>query len=399
MIIMFRDDYRKEFGKQDAYTELVDAQRKLEADQHWYTDIKALATTVVTPENSEELADRYSLPLDAVQDTAKNSGLLLTFDGLSHLVRTGAMPSLLNTAGISGLGVSRATKMNLAVGLSAFLAASKENRQILYRCGKVSAVLSKQYQYMPIQDMLEICEGLEANFGEGEFVGGSVTHDLTVASWQFPEATGAVTKAYNAVLTAHNHAPNQELTPVVEFRASDTSNEAAHLLTYLRVGNGHLLIPIGTGISVSHVRPKETGPSGIRLSCVEKFEMDTSGLFAKINEELPRMVERMVTCKINWPANAVIGLCKYAGIPQKWGGLVEEQVASMFPDGSPCSMLDIYESMVEVIPYAIADGITPQAKRILDMNEGLTKVANAPTNVWKRYDVPGTVTWGVKANK
>lgn len=391
---MHKDEYCCFFEK-GQYSELKQAQKNLEAQTSWEEGVTNLSVTSIGDEQMDvevRLANpNNTIPREILIDTFDNSGILLNYAGKEVCLRDCAMPSLLSTAGVSGLGISRVDKSQLAVGLTAFLTGSRDKSQVMTRAGKVAAVLSSQYQYMPATTLLEICDDLETTFGPATFVGGAVTHSLTSAEFEYPASSGKITAAYNAALINAGRPRTAGIIPVVQFRASDTSSEAAKLITYLKLSPGHLL-PIG-GVKVPHIAPLEY-VNGRRITCIEKFEQESALLFAKMEYDVADLIPKMLSTKIEHPRNTFIGLCKYSGIPQKWGGLIEEDIQFNWPDGSDCSFLDIYEEMTRATALALNDGFPPHSKRVLDLEEGISKVARNRAS-WKKYDLPGTVAWSV----
>lgn len=340
---IFEDDYLCGFDSgEDEFKELKAKQKEMETFTSWENNISDMEVLAMAEPMDVEV--RYTdptntIPKDILLDTCENSGILLSYGGTIACLRNCAMPSLLNTAGISGPGIGRAKKEQLAIGLSAFLSDSRQESRIMTRAGKISAVVSKQYEYMPSSELLEICEDLEDTFGAMYFRGGSISHDLTTAEFAFPDVAPQITTAYNAVL-ANAGRPNSKeaLVPIVQFRASDTSSEAAKLTTFLKMGAR--LVPIG-GFKVPHVAPLEYDQNHNRISCVDKFRQEAATLFAKFEYDIKDFLPKMLETEIQYPGNCFVGLCKYAGIPQKWGGIIEENLRSDWPDNSGCTFLDI----------------------------------------------------------
>lgn len=389
---MYEDEYYRGFGPGE-YDALKDAQKELEDNTTWESGITDMTITPLAEPMDVEIKvnePTNTISRELLMDTAYNAGILLNYAGKEACLRDCAMPSLLSTAGVSGLGVSRVSKDQLAVGLTAFLTGSRDKSQIMTRAGKVAAVLSAQYQYMPGTELLDVCDDLESSFGPAKFVCGAVSHSLTTAEFEFPASAAKITAAYNAALINAGKPKNAQMVPVVQFRASDTSSEAAKLLTYLKLGPGQLL-PIG-GFKVAHIAPLEFN-NGQRITCMDRFKQESALLFAKMEYDVADLIPKMLATRIDNPGNTFVGLCKYAGIPQKWGGIIEEDIRADWPNGSDCTFLDIYEEMTRATALAIKDGFTPHSKRVLDLEEGISKVARNRAS-WKKFDLPGTVAWG-----
>lgn len=400
MSAMYEDSYLSTFGP-NSYAEMKAEQKKLEADTSWEPGVKAMVVTAIeTPMDAmAKCADpTNTIPQNILMDTVEYTHLILNYHGKEACLRDCAMPSLLSTAGFSGPGLARVVPTQQAISLTALLTGSRESSQVMTRAGKVSAILSAHYEYMPISRLLDICDSLQATFGPASFIGGEVNHSMTVAQYRYPNAAKAATDAYNAALATAGRSSG-EVIPVVEFRSSDTTGEAATLLPYLQLKPGHLF-PIGEGIKVTHIPPLEYDANGNRLTCMEKFKQEAATLFSKMEYDIMDLVPKMLNVQIEHPANTFIGLCKYAGVPQKWGGIIEEEVRSDWPDGSDCTFLDIYEALTQATAYAIKDGLKPHSARILNLEEGISKVARNQAS-WKKYDLPGTVAWSnspIRAN-
>lgn len=397
----FEDEFYQHFGPGE-YHKLLAAQKQFEDATHWEEDIPTrqmqftgfdcgpagIDTAMSDPACS-------GISQEVLADTLKNSGLIVHYNGQNVCLRSCAMQSLTATIGISGPALGRADKVDLAGGLNCFIKSARDKSKVMIRANKISAVLSKNYKYMPISKLLAVCGDLERSFGFADFVNGSIAHNLTTAEFEFPESAAKITEAYNAALEDAGRSRSGTLIPVVQLRAADTCDEAAKMMTYLKFAPGKMM-PIG-GFSVKHINPRSTRKDGNRDTCMDKFRKEASLLFAKLEYDVQDLIPKMLEVRINYPGNAFIGLCKYAGIPQKWGGQIEEKIRSDFPDGSECCFLDLYEYMTEVTGCAIRDGYMPSSSRVLTLEEGIAKVARH-REYWKRYDLPGTVAWSQTAS-
>lgn len=388
------DEYYESFTSGE-YSKLRNAQATLEGYTQWEDEIvsnqiqiQPLADPMTALNKSTDPAN--TIPYDVLYDTTLNAGLTIVYEGKEACLRDCAMQSLKNTAGIDGPGFNRVPKEKLAEGITCFLHGSRDKSKIMTRAGKVSAILSQQYQYMPGSKLLNICDSLQDTFGDAQFRGGSICHSMTVAEFEYPDSAPKITAAYNSALINAGKPQTVQITPIIQFRASDTSNAAAMLITYLKLGAAQLL-PIGS-VNVPHVAPREFDANGNRISCLDKFQQEADGLFAKMEYDINDLLPKMLATHIDHPGNCFVGLAKYAGIPQKWGGLIEEELRMDWPDGSDCTFLDVYEALTQVTALAVKDGHSPYSTRVLDLEEGISKVARIRAS-WKKYDLPGTIAW------
>lgn len=388
------DSYWENFTSGE-YNALCVAQKELEAETAWTDEVKKISILPLdTPMDAEveSLDPMNTIPKEVLMDTVENCGLMISFDGRKECLRDCAMPSLMSTVEIRGVGMFRPEKAQQAIALTALLTGCRTYSKVMTRAGKVAAIVSQKYAEMPISRLLEITDDLDAYLGTPEFISGCVTHALTVAKFRYPDATKDITAAYSKVLAAHGRslAPGEELTPIVEFRSSDTSGEAAKLLTYLQLSPGHLM-PIGEGVRVNHVTPVEYHDNGQRLTAMDKFEKEAQLIYSRMEYDVNTLVPEMLETQINYPANTFVGLCKKARIPQKWGGEVEEEIRNDWPDGSKCTFLDVYEYLTSVTKKALEDN-APHSQRLLDLEEDIARVAHNKA-LWTKYDLPGTVAW------
>lgn len=380
------DEFRLEFGPGE-FQEFLNAQKELEANSVWIEGVKDLsASAVETGMDVLEILNQTGnqIPKDLLDDTADHSCIILNYDLRRACLRDCGMPSLQKRIGFWGPGYGWVSKNNLAVILTKAFEGVRGTSKLLLRGEKISAVLSESYAYMPVTELLDAVMDLELEFGQAEFLGGAICHDRTHAKFRFPESAQDITDAYNTLLASAGKQHKGLLTPVVEFRSSDTGVEAARLIPFLEPDSRkYNLIPLVEGISVNH----QNSP---KYSCMEKFKLESQELFAKMNSDIQSLVPAMLAHQIHYPGNAVIGICNHLRIPQKWGGLVEEDVQAMYPVG--CSFLDLFMALTEATSYAIQEGYSPQSTRIINLEEGLAKVSKN-RQLWTKFDLPGTVNW------
>lgn len=395
---MYMDEYFRGFASGE-YDKLRDEQKKLEDATTWEeVTTKFQVLPLADPMSVQEKISttNCTIPIEVLLDTCDNAGIMLSYDGKELCLRDCAMPTLLSTTGIDGSAISRSTKEDLAGGLTYFLRSSREKSRVMYRAGKVSAIYSKQYEYMPISDLLDICDELVDTFGEADFLGGSITHSQTTADFAFPDSSKTMTKAYNAILVDAGRAgTGANLTPIVQFRSSDTSNASAKLLTYLKLDNERM-IPIG-GVAIEHRCSNKADKNGNVVTRMSRFREEAGLLYSKMEYDINDLLAKMLDTPIKHPGNCFVGLCNYARIPQKWGGIIEEDIRADWPDGSDCTFLDLYEELTRTTALAIRDGFTPYSKRVLELEEDISKIARNRER-WQMYDLAGTVAWGAGKN-
>ena len=391
---MYEDEFYLNFTRGE-YADLRKAQADLEASTVWEENVPPPSVrTMATPMEAEIYFNTpgHNIPKEILLDTADNFGLMLQYNYKEACMRNCAYPSLLSTIEIRGAGLAKPEKPEQAIALTALLTGCRSYSSVMSRGGKVCAIVSPKYNHMPIPALLDITDNLDAYLGTPDFVSGCVSHALTVAKFEYPDATKDITDTYGKILAAHGRslAPGEQLTPVIEFRSSDTTGEAAKLLTYLQISPGHLM-PIGKGVRVNHVRPTDHDENGNRLTALEKFRQEAQLLYSRLDYDMNELFPAMLNTPIEYPGNTFIGLCTKAQIPQKWGGPVEEELRNDWPDHSGCTFLDIYEYLTSTTKKALEEN-TPHSDRLLDLEESIARIAHNRV-LWTKYDLPGTVAW------
>lgn len=403
---LYEDDFSRIFESgATEFTDLKDLTKQMEADTQW---------TVVEGCRFEAIEDPMRVQAICTDPTHPGSGitreiLLDTADEchaqlgvhfineqgkeIMECVGESAMHSIYsNVADLKGNGWNKPTPANKAIALNAFVPTAG-NITVMTEGEKVRAMVSGKFQHMPIPELLQITEDLDAYLGVPTFDSGFVDHSVCVCKFLYPDIAKDITDAYRNILALHgrNLGPNAQVIPVVEFRSSNTTGEAAKLLTYLQLSPGHLM-PVGEGVRVNHVAPVDYDENGNRKTALQKFREESQLIFSRLEFEMNDMLPAMLDTVIEYPVNTFIGLCKKAQIPQKWGGLVEEELKADWPDHSGCTFLDIYEALTSVTKKALDETKNPNAARLLDLEEAIARIAHNRV-LWTKYDLPGTVAW------
>lgn len=383
---LYKDNYCHFFSGCGNFASFLDTQKEIDSRTSWE---KIASGFAIIPVIDDNLTD---IPSHIITDTRQNMGVMMLYntpDGSIReaCIRTSAMPSLLATARCNGTAITEASNEDFATILTLCAKSCREQSNLMLRAGKISAVFSTRYQYMPISRLLDVICNLEAKYGIPEFHNGTISHSMTACHLDFPEASGQFTEAYNKYLTRASKSPHSKLTPVLSFRSSDTSCSAARLDVYLRRSDGAML-PM-CNIAVNH-----TGSEGV---CMERFERECFSLFNKAETAIDSIIPKMLDTPIHYPANTFISLCKFAHIPQKFGGIVEEELRGLWEDGDDCTFLDIFELLSKVTAVAVRTGSEPLSRSMMNMEDGIAKIARNRA-YWTKFDNPGTVAWGLEDN-
>ena len=150
---------------------------------------------------------------EAVEDSFNNLGLAIRFDQKLYPVRETAYKSLLDRAKVSGSGLNKLTKTELAQVLNTFLSHFRSEALVLVRDEKISAVHSgdeSDYAILPIDLLLGTLQAkLDERFPGNVFDAGYSDHAITSASWELPnqkdDLIGTYTKLLDAKGKTHRH--------------------------------------------------------------------------------------------------------------------------------------------------------------------------------------------------
>ena|GEM_PF-4544636 len=216
---IYADDFSCTFQQEG---ELLYFLRGIELSAAWGTlpssDMRFIALEKNTPE-TDDFKVQYDVDGKAsvLDDTLKNTALMLQLDSGTYPVRSCAIKTILDRARISGNALSKVKKPVLADILNHCLHVASGDA--LYRIceDKVSAVHggdSSDYAVLEMPALMErTSDYLNANFPGCRFTGGSYDHSLFTASWEL-SGNGELLNAYKEALTLHN-VPFDDIKPAL----------------------------------------------------------------------------------------------------------------------------------------------------------------------------------------
>lgn len=121
-----------------------------------------------------------------VEDTEKNTQLVLKINGEVYPVRDCAMHTILKRAGVSGTGLRKLEKATYAKVINYCLKVARGDALIKIADGKVSAVHGGDEHDYCVLDMEAVfsmtCDYLKAHFSGSAYLEGSGTYDHSIAS-------------------------------------------------------------------------------------------------------------------------------------------------------------------------------------------------------------------------
>ena len=316
---------------------------------------------------------------EAVEDSFNNLGLAIRFDQKLYPVRETAYKSLLDRAKISGSGLNKLTKDELAQVLNTFLGHFRSEALILVRDEKIFAVHSgdeADYSILPIDRLLNVLQSkLGDRFPGNVFEGGYSDHAITSAAWSLPDQKEDLIGAYARLLASKGKsAMASRLMPGVRFLTSDTGIASAKVSALL-IGSQHP-IHIGSCVAVDH-RHK---------SSIADFDAALDQLFAQFGESMARL-QHLLEIELDYPVNAMTRVCKKLSMPKK---AAVEAIAmyEMTYGGGPATAHDVFLAMQE-IPFIMKTSGASESK-LLALEENM---ARALSLNWDDYDLAKAVDY------
>lgn len=370
----YKDDFEKEFQKEEELHEYLD-----EVDKRaLWKRAPCTSLKVLLADGSGEICTPIGdADMDALmEDTKKNTGLLLKMPGgVYHLGKT-AIKTLKDRARISGNALSDVEKRTLADILNKCLKVGKGKALVRISEGKVRAVLSgdpKDYVIISMPEMFMVASAyINSDFGSADFRMGYVNHGRINAVWELEDVR--MTEAYQNLLKEYGKEVTGNLKAVVRITTSDVGSSGANIF-YSLIENGHFVI-LGEALKVHHKNGKG----------MENFTTNIESIF-NYYKEVIRGVARLCNIHINYPVNTMAGIMDKAGFGKK---MTAETVESFRASGGdqPCSAYEVYCGICESIAIARQNGESGQG--LIKLEE---KIAGCLNKRWHDFDIPGEIKY------
>lgn len=313
---------------------------------------------------------------DLATDTATGGTNLILkmgeYTSLQFLVRNCAMPSLYESADISGSALGRMNPDLLSDTLNNAFSTARGASTALIRCGKLTALLSPSYIIMDTKEVMDTArERLAQRLGTLEFVEGYNSHSYTSMLFALPDKEQELMTHYIGAMGSAQQYRGANYMPAIRVSTSDTGFSAATLLPLYRdSSNGRTnYYTFVDPVKVEHRSRGVKAKQGIE-AWIEACD-NVMSAFNEAEEKIKKMAETTV----QYPINVISGCCKRVGIPVKY---IRNAVdAHMVYGDSACSMYDCYLSIYD--GFADVD----EWKTRMDLEEKTRKILNIN---WLEYD-------------
>lgn len=380
--IMYADNYSRQFQAQDEFFDCLKAiGRRSRWERKRSKDLRLVAFTDEDSKIAKELKEQYEqegLDIGILTDTMENTRLVLKAKDKYYPVRSCAIKTILDRAGISGAVLNRLEKNVYARILNDCLKITKGESLLRISDGKVSAVHGGDCCDYSILDMEQVfahvVEFLNKTFPGASFLGGFYDHTRASGLWELSrndELLGAYRKELeNCGLDS------DDMKAALRVSTSDVGTSGANLYPILLCGPRQNTIALGDPLRLSH----ENGAT------LERFDKQLGLLFGKYQAALKNLT-RLLGILITNPGNCMIGIMKKVKVPKRYITEAVNLFISQNGTGS-CTAHEIYCGMAEVIFMLTCEGET--GGHIAAMEE---KLARALSLDWKEFDVPGEIKW------
>ena len=372
------DKYHTTFGD---FGDMLNYHETLNADTRWErAEINTLKVSPLSKASSlygSLTGFAPGISDDAVEDTANNLGLAVSYEGYYYPLRDTAFKSLTDRAKISGTALPKLGKPELATVLNYCLRLHKASALLLIRNEKVAATHSgdeKDYAILETDKLLEsISKKLDERFPGHIFESGYTDHSLTSASWALPAQSEELLSAYKKLLDSQGKSVMAaKITPGIRFCTSDTGMASAKVSALL-LGLPHP-IHIGGMLAVEHRGQAK----------VDDFADNLDLMFAQFGDAV-EMLEKLTTIYLSYPINAMTAICKKLSMPKK----AAMEAIAMF-EGALCGAAvtahDVFMSLQEIIFILRTEG-TPESKLLL-VSENLARALKIR---WQDFDLAKVV--------
>ena len=375
---VFMDCYHGVFRDQDAFLSCL---RRIGENSSWRRQ-KAKNLRLIPLAQGSELAEKMKvkytdsgLDEDIITDTILNTGLLLKDRNEYYPIRSCAIKSILDRAGIQGNGLRRVEKNVYARILNDCLKVAQGEALIRFSVGKVSAVLSGDCNDYSILDMEELfhhaVEYLTDNFKGCQYLGGFYEHNMVSALW---ELTGEdeLLKAYRDEIRMHGKSIG-DMKPVVRITTSDTGSGGANIFPMLLSSKGSLTINLGSPLRLEHRHGND----------IQEFDKQLNQLYGKFQQATGKLIN-LLQIDIVHPIGCMKNVMDKLKIPKKYQAEALELFQAQY-DLDFCTAHDIYYGISEILYMLACDG--EEGSRIAHMEEN---IARALAFNWAEYDIPET---------
>lgn len=318
--------------------------------------------------------------IEILDDTERNTNLLLKVSGNVYPVRDCAIQTILSRAGINGSGLRKLDKATYSKVVNYCLKVAKGDALIKIADGKVSAVHGGDAHDYCVLDMQEVfamtSEYLYVNFRGSNYMEGSGTYDHSIVSamWKLG-GSQELLDVYRKALSDHGMKDQIEA-PALRLVTSDVAASGVNLYPMLLCDNSSRSINLGSPIKLAHDK-------GATLA---DFRKNLNLICSRYQDAITDMT-KLMDIEIKNPSNCLRLVMKKIGIKKK---LINEVVELFEAQNgiNPCSAHDLYYAINEAAFLGACEGL--RGHSIINLEENITKAISLD---WREFDISGAIKW------
>lgn len=332
---VYEDGFHKLFLTQVDFLDFI---KRISRSSQWERKRSKELRLVSFEEGSridQELRQQYAdcgLDEGILKDTLASTGLLLKLKGKYYPVRSCAIHSILERAGISGPALRKLNRNVYANILSECLKVARGDALLRFSEGKISAILGGDSHDYAVLDMEKIfmlaVEFLQKNFKSCTYLGGFYEHSCASSLWEL-SGEDELLKTYRKELTLKGMKVD-DMKPVIRISTSDTGDSGANIYPMLVSGMEKRTIALGDALILKHKNS----------AAIRDFEEQLKMVYGKYQLSIGRLTSLLEIYIVN-PVNCMKGVMKKIGVPKKLGMEAVELFQAQF-GVSPCCAHDIY---------------------------------------------------------
>lgn len=317
---------------------------------------------------------------DILEDTEKNTNLLLKVNGETYPVRNCAIQTILSRARVSGYGLRDLETATYAKVVNYCLKVAKGDALIKIADGKVSAVHGGDEHDYSILDMREIfattSEYLQVYFKGSEYMEGSgmYDHSIVSATWKLG-GNQELLDTYRKALR-DNGLEDKVEAPALRLTSSDVAASGANLYPMLICESSSRTISLGSPIKLAHEK----------RATLTDFRNNLSLICSRYQDAITNL-SILMDIEIRHPSNCLRLVMRKIGIRKKLINQVVELYEAQNGTG-PCTAHDLYYAMNEASFFGACEGL--QGYSIIKLEEDITRALSLD---WKEFDVGGAIKW------
>lgn len=317
---------------------------------------------------------------DILEDTEKNTNLLLKVNGETYPVRNCAIQTILSRARVGGYGLRDLETATYAKVVNYCLKVAKGDALIKIADGKVSAVHGGDEHDYSILDMREIfattSEYLQVHFKGSEYMEGSgmYDHSIVSATWKLG-GNQELLDTYRKALR-DNGLEDKVEAPALRLTSSDVAASGANLYPMLICESSSRTISLGSPIKLAHEK----------RATLTDFRNNLSLICSRYQDAITNL-SILMDIEIRHPSNCLRLVMRKIGIRKKLINQVVELYEAQNGAG-PCTAHDLYYAMNEASFFGACEGL--QGYSIIKLEEEITRALSLD---WKEFDVGGAIKW------